>query len=591
MKQQQFSFHDLAALDEGLSKFRNYYEEHSFCGMLLHVYSSITEQSKIEEVLGRIEKVLPEADYVGCSTNGNILNGDFSEDPYALVCTFLEYETTRMKVLQYTLTEETQEEVSLALVKAVEENEWVKGVEFLLTIRGMSLTGLCDGLSKARPDVQLFGGGAFGEDINVDAACVFSKAGNVQDRGIVFILMGGEDLSITSTYVCGWKPLGSFLDVTAAEGAVLKELNAEPAYDTYFKYLRIQNDENFFFHTLEFPFLYRDKGFDIMRAPVSCTPEGYLVMTSDIRQGSRARLAYGDPRTILESTREKASGMIDFAPECILVFSCAGRRTFWGNEEVGSETEEYQKVAPASGFYTSSEFLRMDGYVIQHNVTQVIAGLREGAPKKAEHQKPISRDRDFEGKVAMINRMAAFINVTMEELEDANKKLSLMAITDGLTGLLNRKEIQRRISETVEERMIEERMGADTYLIMMDLDNFKHVNDEYGHKEGDNVLIRLSGMMREVTVDLEENCFCGRWGGEEFMILVFSHEQEEILQHAERIRKTMEKIHFEKAGRVTVSIGVVRVRPGETPDHACSRVDEALYEAKNTGKNRIVFHE
>ena len=584
MKQLQFAFSDREALDEGLKKLRQYYDGQSFYGMLIHVYSSSIDRKKIDTIQSRIDELLPEAEYVGCSSNGNILNGDFCAEEFALSCTFLEKPSTKIKVLHFGLTEDTQRDVSEAVVRAVDENKWVKGVEFLINIRGMSLSGLCEGLSAVREDVQIFGGGAFSEDINVDDTCVFSKDGGYQEKGIVFVLMGGEDLHITSSYVSGWRPLGTFLDVTDSDGSILKELNGKPAYETYYKYLRIQNDENFFFHTLEFPFLYRDKGIDIMRAPTACTPEGYLVMTSDMDQHSRARLAYGDTWTILDSTRELAEGLVEFAPECIFIFSCAGRRTFWGDDRVGSETEAYQKAAPTSGFYTSSEFLRNREFVMQHNVTQVVAAMKEGEGEVKRDIVIRTGDDPFEGKVPMISRMAAFIKVTMEELEEANRKYSLMAITDGLTGLLNRSEIQRRITETIENDDIK-----DIYLIMMDLDNFKRVNDVHGHKEGDNVLIRLSGMMRETMVDLEDNCCCGRWGGEEFMIMVHSQDEEVVLKHAEWIRSTMEKVRFEKAGQVTLSIGMIKVRWDESPDQACSRVDEALYEAKNSGKNRIVY--
>ncbi len=585
MKQLQYSFKDSNSFDDGLKALRKFYDDNSFYGMLIHIYTEIIDRDRIEGALKKIEDILPEAQYVGCSSNGNILQGDFSGDTFAMTCTFFEYPTTKIHILQYKLTEETQQEVSESVVKLVEESDWVKGVEFLLTIRGMSLTGLCDGLTKVREDVQIFGGGAFSSDINTNEACVFSSSGCYLEKGIAFVLIGGEDIHITSSYVSGWKPLGSFLNVTAADGYLLKELNGKPAYETYYKYLHIKNDKDFFFNTLEFPFFYRDKGIDIMRAPTAATSEGYLVMTSDMTKDSRARLAYGDAWSILEATKHEAEKLVSFAPECILVFSCAGRRTFWGNDRVGNETEAYQQVAPTSGFYTSSEFLRNQQYVIQHNVTQVIAALREGEGVVKEMPAMLSPDKAYDGKVPMISRMAAFIKETMEELEEANRRFALMAITDGLTGLLNRSEIQRRITDTVENDNIK-----DIYLIMMDLDNFKHVNDLHGHKEGDNVLIRLSGMMRETVVDLEDNCCCGRWGGEEFMILIHSEEEKVVLDHAEWLRSTMEKIRFEKAGRVTLSLGVIKVHWDESPDQACMRVDEALYEAKNTGKNKIVFN-
>ena len=175
MKQFQFSFKDGETLDRALVQRREIYDDNRFCGMLINIYSEIVDREKIEKALSRIDEVLPEAVCVGCSTNGNIVNGDFSEEPFALICSFFEYPSTKIKLLQYKLTEETQAEVSEAVVKEVAENDWVKGVEFVLTIRGMSLTGLCDGLSKVREGVQIFGGGAFIADINVDDACVFSN--------------------------------------------------------------------------------------------------------------------------------------------------------------------------------------------------------------------------------------------------------------------------------------------------------------------------------------------------------------------------------------------------------------------------------
>ena len=184
-----------------------------------------------------------------------------------------------------------------------------------------------------------------------------------------------------------------------------------PAYEIYYKYLHIRNDEFFFNNTLEFPFLYRHNGIDIMRAPVASNPDGSLTMTSDMSQDVQARIAYGDPWTILDSVWKEGNKILQFAPECIFVFSCAARRTFWGNNEVGKETEPYQRIAPTSGFYTSGEFLRTGDNVNQHNVTQVIAAMREGEPKELPEKELSMDERTFEGKVSMINRMATFIKV------------------------------------------------------------------------------------------------------------------------------------------------------------------------------------
>ena len=233
MKQFQFSFRENKTLEAELRKLRRWVKSTLCSHVTVRIFTEIVDRERIERVCETVGRLLPEALYVGCSSNGNIQNGNFLGDSFLLTGTFFEKESTRVNILQYRLTEETQEEVSRALVQAVDENPWVKGVEFLLTIRGMSLTGLCDGLSKVRKDVQIFGGGAFSGDINANEACVFSKEGGYQEKGIVFVLMGGEDLHITSSYVCGWKPLGSFLRITSAERSILKELNGQPAYNTF----------------------------------------------------------------------------------------------------------------------------------------------------------------------------------------------------------------------------------------------------------------------------------------------------------------------------------------------------------------------
>ena len=585
MKQLQFIFKDPETLDGQIREIREYYESNLFAGMLIHIYTEIMDREKIEQTCKRLDQLLPEACYVGCSSNGNIVKGDLSGDAFALIVTFFEYPSTKIRIMQYPMTTECQEGIASAITRFVEENDWVRGVEFLATIRGMSMSALCEGLSRIPKEVSVFGGGAFNDDINRNDACIFSKEGGYLEKGIVFVLMGGEDLYIRTSYVSGWKPLGSYLDVTAAQGPLLQELNGRPAYETYYKYLRIKNDENFFYHTLEFPFLYRYHGIDIMRAPTASNPDGSLVMTSDMESNVRARLAYGDPWTILESVRQESITLKEFDPESITVFSCAGRRTFWGNDKVGQETKYYQKIAPTSGFYTSSEFLRTGTFVNQHNVTQVLVAFREGEPDTARSKEAApDTSQAFDGKIPMINRMATFVKVTMEELEEANEKLRDMAITDGLTGLLNRMEIQKRITEAVEKQD-----EKDVYLIMLDLDDFKKVNDTYGHKEGDNVLIRVSSLLKETKVDFDGCCSAGRWGGEEFMILVKTSEEDRVYGHAQRIRDIMEGIHFEKAGTVTISIGVTKAIKGEKADDTCIRADAALYEAKRTGKNKIVI--
>lgn len=578
MKQVQFTFQDDKKLEEELRKLRQWARSNFCSKVLIQICTEIPDRKRIEHVCETIERLMPEALYAGCSSNGNIVNGDFSGESIAVICTLFEYPSTRVEVLQYPLQADTQENVVQMLEAAMDERPWVKAVELLVTIRGMSMTTLCESLSRIRKGVQIFGGGALCEDLEKDDACVFSMAAGYQEKGIVFILFGGDDFHVETSFVTGWKPLGSFMHVTAADGCILKELNHRPAYEIYYKYLHIRNDEFFFNNTLEFPFLYRHNGIDIMRAPVASNPDGSLTMTSDMSQDVQARIAYGDPWTILDSVWKEGNKILQFAPECIFVFSCAGRRTFWGNDEVGKETEPYQRIAPTSGFYTSGEFLRTGDNVNQHNVTQVIAAMREGEPKELPEKELSMDERTFEGKVSMINRMATFIKVTTTELEEANRKLSEMAVVDGLTGVGNKTAYLEKI-HSLDDAI---RRGTASFTVyVFDLNGLKEINDKYGHESGDMAITDAAEVLK--TVFGKENLY--RIGGDEFIAVFDGMKKPDTERCFADLEKAMRSLDL--TGKLykeplAIAKGAAAFCPGEDKEYrdVFRRADQSMYEEK-----------
>lgn len=198
---------------------------------------------------------------------------------------------------------------------------------------------------------------------------------------------------------------------------------------------------------------------------------------------------------------------------------------------------------------------------------------------------------EFSGRVSMVNRLATFIQAATEELAAANRQLEMAAISDGLTRLYNRMEIQRRITERVNRFSDETEQGISTRpvsLIMMDVDDFKKVNDTYGHAEGDQVLIRLAEMLKR-TIDVHApGSVAGRWGGEEFMVMLPGFDLDMAAGIAEIMRNGFKEIGFDHCGHQTMSLGVAQAISGENPDILCMRVDDALYKAKKQGKNQVV---
>ncbi|MEE5992058.1 MAG: diguanylate cyclase [Oscillospiraceae bacterium] len=580
MKQFQFNYHSKASLKKELSKIKQWCQLHITSKTIFHIFSNSIDEDLISDICDTIVKEIPNSLYMGCSTNGNILYGVLSSTDISIVCTICEFPSTQAEVLQYQLTNETIVPVVDDLLEKIQERPWVKSIDMLVTIRGMSMTPFCEALQQIPEGIEIFGGGAFNSDMNDDRSCVFTSSGKYSNNGVAFLLLGGDDYHVTTTHVTGWKPLGRTFHVTRAEGSTLYELDNRPAYHIYQKYLNIRNNEHFFENTLEFPFFYEHGGINLLRAPVSSNPDGSIIMTADMEEDVVAHLAYGDPLTILQSVYSVGSEIGEFQPEAVRIYSCAARRTFWGVKEISKETAPFQTVAPTSGFYTSGEFLRTNGYMNQHNVTLVVAAAREGSldPQKENHFH--SSDDDFTGKVSLISRLATFIEASTRELEQANEQLAFVAVSDGLTKLFNRAEIQRRIKEQLIS-------GKSLSLVMLDIDNFKHVNDTFGHKEGDNVIVGLSDLLRNGIAKYCPKASAGRWGGEEFMLLL-PYDLTLAEGAASHILEDFSAIAFPEAGHQTVSIGVTTVIEGENLDTLLVRVDKALYEAKRTGKNRFV---
>jgi len=171
------------------------------------------------------------------------------------------------------------------------------------------------------------------------------------------------------------------------------------------------------------------------------------------------------------------------------------------------------------------------------------------------------------------------------KLDQALGIIQDLAIKDELTGVFNRRELIR-VAEQEKNRVAQQ--GTEFCLCLIDVDYFKKINDTYGHAAGDQVLKRIALAIQETI--RKTDCF-GRYGGEEFLLLLVEADARAARSFADRIRENIEKMHFpempEEQG-VTISIGVAQYRHHEAIEHAISRADMALYEAKHAGRNRVV---
>ena len=168
------------------------------------------------------------------------------------------------------------------------------------------------------------------------------------------------------------------------------------------------------------------------------------------------------------------------------------------------------------------------------------------------------------------------------ELLSKTRELELLASTDPLTGLYNRRKFDGVLE--LEMRRFQ-RYKKPLCLFLLDIDHFKLINDEYGHDVGDEVLIELSKVL---LAEVRKSDSIARWGGEEFMLLGIELEQRQAYLLAEKLRKCINQRIFQFIGKLTVSIGVTQIKEGDTPEVIQKRVDQSLYAAKNNGRDCVV---
>lgn len=166
-------------------------------------------------------------------------------------------------------------------------------------------------------------------------------------------------------------------------------------------------------------------------------------------------------------------------------------------------------------------------------------------------------------------------------LEEKNRELERLAVTDHLTGLYNRTKLDEIIAAEINRTS---RTGKKFSVIMADIDYFKSVNDKYGHITGDAVLTDIGGLLLK---NCRKTDYVGRWGGEEFLVICPETDEKGAIILAEKLLGSVAAYRYMEGEKITMSLGAASLRPGDSWDSLLKRADDALYAAKYKGRCRV----
>ena len=346
------------------------------------------------------------------------------------------------------------------------------------------------------------------------------------------------------------------------ERAVAKALDGESGYELEYRILQPGGSQR---TVQERGRLVRDDG---------ARPVRVRGTVQDITDRRRLEDQLRDQRDLVET-------ILDGLPALFFLLDTEGRLVRWNHnlERVTGIGEAQIQGRPATELADPLDRERLGrafALTLQEGSAEIEAGLR-------------TRDRRLVPYLFTCNRVhleggtfLAGFGVDISERKRLEKELARQASHDRLTGLYNRWKFEEVLELELERAR---RYGTQFSVVMFDIDHFKRVNDDFGHDIGDRVLRRIGEL---VSQQVRRTDILARWGGEEFMLLLSETGLEQALQLAESTRVRVGQTDLPECGRLTISLGVTEYRPGETVPTMLKRVDNALYAAKQGGRNRTI---
>lgn len=543
--------------------------------ILISIYTHWNKPETIREMTRLFCAAFPEAEIAGMTTAGGIDHGRMRLRQTVVTIQFFEKSDVHTAI--YDFSKEPMGELGEKARIFCQRQNNLSALLLLMTQRCYDFEPFLTALDKLGKDIPICGGYAHTYR-NEDGIYVFTKD-TILSRGILLVTFSG-DVKVMTTSVMGWQPLGRTMTITAIDGPlVIRSLDHKPAAYFYQKYL---HSTDFGKGELLFPLVRSRHQVQLSILPLESRSNGALQTNVFSHVGDQVQMAYGDPDQVILSSREALGHIERFAPEGMLLISCVTRRYFL-KEDINQILSAYSDFCVAPGGYVNGELIRIDGKTHATNMTLISVCFREGeAPLVAAARKPHAPVVLGEA-LSTIQRLATFVTETTKELAETQKQLSFAASHDSFTGLLNRGSIEKMLCHCHEDARAR---GLTFSALMIDLDTFKRINDTFGHAKGDEVICEVASILKHM---IRPTNFAGRWGGDEFVILLPGTTPPSALIVASRLQKAFRRICLPDRSFLTASIGCTTASPEETEAGFYKRMDDALYLAKEGGRNRIIL--
>ena len=307
-----------------IAKLKDFIDQNSISddkSLLIQMFTSMKQKSKIEKILLEIQKMLPSSILVGCSSDGEIYNGKILDGNTIVI--FTQFNSSTIKAGMFEI-EHDEREVGLNIANdLLENNSKVLLLFSTFLINGQSLIDACH---EDRNSLVIAGALA-SDDGKFDTSVVFLGS-NISESGVIAISLSGDNLIANNNYTHNWEPISRDFVVDSSKGNHLINIDGKMSKALYENYLDISPEDSLLYTSYEFPMVLNHKNTFISKMATQELPDGSLKLSSNIKNGDILQIAYADIDKIDRAIKELFESVSYNPTETLFVYSSSARRRF-----------------------------------------------------------------------------------------------------------------------------------------------------------------------------------------------------------------------------------------------------------------------
>jgi len=409
--------------------------------LLIQIFTALNQKIFIQSLLDVISTLFPRATIIGCTTDGEIMDGQVSTNQTVLTFTQFEFTTLKSKVIEH---KEDGFYSGQELAKELFEDNTKILIAF---VDGLHTNGerFLEGINTINSSIKVAGGLA-GDGASFEETFIFTKD-LIVSRGAVGVTLNSDRLHIHTDQSFNWQAIGREMTITSAYKNKVYMINDRSAVDTYAHYLGSSIAQKLPDIGIEFPLIIKRDGLVVARAVLGKEENGTLVFGGNFDEGEKVYFGYGNAQQILSQSEKVFDCVRDSNPQSIFIYSCMARRRFMPTQ-VELETLPLQQLAQTSGFFTYGEFYTQVSKSKELlNQTMTLVALSEdfspSLPKKIKYKQNFldNHYNSIDALVHLVNTVRDEIQLQVDALKGSEKlnnelkermELALFGSKDGL---------------------------------------------------------------------------------------------------------------------------------------------------------------